>query len=283
MHVFLAGGTGAIGRLLLPLLRDAGHRVTATTRTEAGAGQLRAAGAAAVRLDVFDRAAVTEAVRAAAPEAVIHQLTALADYDFAANARIRREGTRNLVDAARAAGVRRIVAQSISWGYQGGDTPADEATPLDPDADRAALVGSLRVLESAAAELPEHVVLRYGMFYGPGTWYTPGGLVEERLRRGEVTAGPAVTSWLHVTDAARAAVAALDWPSGVVNVTDDEPAAAAQWVPALAAALGLPAPAASEAPRQPWERGADNSYARKVLGWEPVHPSWREGFARHLG
>ncbi|GAA1947995.1 NAD-dependent epimerase/dehydratase family protein [Kitasatospora viridis] len=281
MHVFLAGGTGAVGRLLLPLLLDAGHRVTAASRTGAGAERLRAAGATPVLLDVFDRAAVEAAVRAAAPEAVLHQLTALADYDLAANARIRREGTRNLVDAAKAAGVRRIVAQSIAWAYQGGPAPADETVPLDPGTaePRATTVGSVGALEQAVAELPESVVLRYGMLYGPGTWYSPDGLMAERLGRGELATGPAVTSFLHVADAARAALAALEWPSGPVNVVDDEPAAATEWVPALAAALGRPAPTAVLTERQPWERGADNARARKEFGWQPLHASWRTGFA----
>ncbi|TQF02248.1 NAD(P)-dependent oxidoreductase [Kitasatospora acidiphila] len=281
MHVFLAGGTGAVGRLLLPLLLEAGHRVTAVSRGADGVERLRAAGADTVQLDVLDRPAVEAAMREAAPDVVMHQLTALADYDLAANARIRREGTRNLVDAAHAAGVHRIVAQSISWAYQGGDTPADESTPLDPTTDepRATTVSALRTLEDAAAELPEHVVLRYGALYGPGTWYVPGGLIADRLRRGELPAGPAITSFLHVTDAARAALAALEWPSGPVNVVDDEPAPASEWVPVLAAALGVGVPAGEGGGvRQAWERGADGAHAREKLNWRPVYDSWRTGF-----
>ncbi|MGF1427724.1 NAD-dependent epimerase/dehydratase family protein [Kitasatospora sp. LaBMicrA B282] len=280
MHVLLAGATGAVGRQLLPLLLAAGHQVTAVTRTAAGAATLRAQGAGAVRLDVLDRAAVERAVAAAAPDAVVHQLTALAEYDLAANARIRREGTRNLVDAAHGAGVPRIVAQSIAWAYRGGDAPADETVPLDDTTEepRATTVGALLALEEAAAELPEHVLLRYGMLYGPGTWYAKGGLMADRLHRGELSAGAAVTSFLHVEDAARAALAALAWPSGAVNVVDDEPAPAHEWLPALAAALGAPAPARSTG-RAAWERGADNTLARTARGWRPTRPSWRTGFA----
>ncbi|WP_329578383.1 NAD(P)-dependent oxidoreductase [Kitasatospora sp. NBC_01250] len=279
MRVFLAGATGAIGRLLLPLLLTAGHQVVAGSRSEEGARALRAQGAEALRLDVFDRAVVERAVAAAAPDAVVHQLTALSGLDLTENARIRREGTRNLVDAAHRAGVRRIVAQSISWAYQGGDTPATEATPLDPTTEqpRAATVGGVRALEEAVAELPEHVVLRYGTLYGPGTWYAEDGLMAERLHRGELAASEAVNSFLHVEDAARAALAALEWPSGTVNVVDDDPAPARLWVPVLAAAVGAPTPPAA-AGRAAWERGADGTLARTARGWRPTRASWRQGF-----
>ncbi|WP_266291424.1 NAD(P)-dependent oxidoreductase [Kitasatospora sp. NBC_01287] len=280
MRILLAGATGAIGRPLLPLLLAAGHQVIATSRSAEGVAALGARGAEAVRLDVFDRAAVERAVAEAAPDAIVHQLTALADFDLALNARIRREGTRNLVDAAHRAGVRRIVAQSISWAYQGGDTPATESTPLDDTTEepRATTVDGLRALEQAAAELPEHVVLRYGTLYGPGTWYAPGGLMAQRLHRGEVPASAAVSSFLHVEDAARAALAALDWPSGTVNIVDDKPTRADVWVPVLAAALGAPAPTPVPG-RAAWERGADNALARTTRGWQPGRSSWRAAFA----
>ncbi|MES4907067.1 MULTISPECIES: NAD(P)-dependent oxidoreductase [unclassified Streptomyces] len=293
MRIFVAGATGAVGRRLVPLLVAAGHEVTGGTRTPQGAERLRAQGASAVRVDVFDADSVHRAVTAAAPEAVIHQLTDLAGGDRAANGRIRREGTRHLVDAAKRAGVTRIVAQSISWAYAPGDAPADESTPLDGAAEppRAQMVASLRALEEAAAEIETHVVLRYGTFYGPGTWYARGGPLEAALRGeqtagdpvaallGPVVAGDAVSSFVHVEDAARAAVAALDWPSGAVNVVDDEPAPARAWLPAFAAAVGAPAPApAGDGGRAGWERGADNTLARRGLGWRPLHPTWRTGF-----
>ncbi|MCX2971396.1 MULTISPECIES: NAD-dependent epimerase/dehydratase family protein [Streptomyces] len=278
-RIFLAGATGAVGRRLVPLLVAAGHRVTAATRTAEGVERLRAQGAEPVRLDVLDRDAVAEAVAAAAPEAVIHQVTALSGGSPADNARVRREGTRNLVDAAKRSGVRRVVAQSISWAYEPGDAPADESTPLDTAAPepRATSVSGVVALEEAVAELDEHVVLRYGTFYGPGTWYAPGGLMAGKLADGALPAHFGVSSFVHVEDAARAAVQALQWPSGAVNVVDDEPAAAREWVPALAAALGVAAPEPTEGGAG-WERGATNSRARE-LGWRPRFPSWRTGFA----
>ncbi|MFI6735909.1 NAD-dependent epimerase/dehydratase family protein [Nonomuraea sp. NPDC050451] len=290
MHVFVAGATGAIGRYLVPRLIEAGHRVTGTSRTDSGLDRLRAQGAAAIRLDVFDAEAAARAVAEAAPDAIVHQLTALNGGTSADNGRIRRVGTRNLVDAAKRAGVRRIVAQSIAWAYEAGDAPATEDTPLDvtAPAPRSGVVGGVQALEEAVAELDEHVVLRYGLFYGPGTWYRPGGLVADVLRNGGPTDDPAsvflsglaaddaVSSFVHVEDAAEATVAAMIWPSRTVNIVDDEPAPARQWLPALAAAVGAPAPAPTGG-RAGWQRGADNGLARS-LGWRPRHATWRTGF-----
>lgn len=279
MRIFLAGATGAVGRLLLPLLVEDGHQLVATSRSADAVAALRARGVDAVRVDALDRTGLHAAVAAAAPDVVVHQLTALSDYDLAANARIRIEGTRNLVDAALTAGTTRIVAQSISWAYRPGDEPADENTPLDLEAGppRSRTIRGIRALEDAAAELPEHVVLRFGTLYGPGTWYAPGERIARRLRAGELAANAAVTSFLHVQDAALASVAALGWPNGPVNVVDDDPAAATEWLPALAETLGEPAPPVDEG-RAGWERGAGNALARQKLDWTPRYPSWRGGF-----
>jgi nucleoside-diphosphate-sugar epimerase len=282
MRIFVAGATGAIGRILVPLLVEAGHDVVAGTRTASGVERLRELGATGRQVDVFDREALAEAVVSAAPDVVVHQLTALSGGSSADNARIRKEGTRNLVDAARKAGVTRIVAQGISWAYEPGTTPADESTPLDTGAPepRATTIGGITALEDAVAEIPEHVVLRYGTFYGPNTWYAPGDFIARKLRAGELPAGDGVSSFVHVEDAARAAVLALGWPSGAVNVVDDEPAPAREWAPVLARAIGEPVPQPAEGGAG-WERGAANAKARS-LGWEPKHPTWRTGFS-HQG
>ncbi len=206
---------------------------------------------------------------------VLHQLTDLAGQDRAANARLRTIGTRNLVDAARAAGTRRIVAQSIAFGYHDGPDPATEDVPL-----RAGLAG-VPELESAVAELPEWVVLRYGLFYGPGTWYFPDGAMAERARAGQLVADESVASFVHIDDAAAAAVAAFDWPSGPVNICDDEPAAARTWVPVFCDAVQAPPPPRT-ATRSPGSRGANNQRAHS-LGWLPAVPSWREGFRAFAG
>jgi nucleoside-diphosphate-sugar epimerase len=275
MRVFVAGAGGAIGSVLVRQLRMAGHQVVGTSRS---AGRVRRLGAVEVRLDVFDRAAVLAAVASAEPDVVIHQLTALSEFSLADNARIRIEGTRNLVDAALAAGVRRMVAQSISWAYEPGDGPAAESTPLDTDASepRATTVRAVRVLENVVSEVEEHVILRYGLLYGPGTFYAPGGRIEEGLRAGTLPATDGVSSFVHVEDVATATVQALSWPSGPVNIVDDEPAPGRDWLPVLAGVLDAPAPSVAPG-RAGWERGAANSLARR-RGWQPRFPSWRNGF-----
>jgi len=274
MRVLVAGATGAVGRQLVPRLEAAGHEVVGISRRGPRP------------VDVLDAGAVLRAVAEAAPDAVVHQLTDLGSADGAANNRVRIEGTRNLVDAARAAGVGRIVAQSISWAYAPGDAPADESVPLDTTEDlpRARIVAGVRALESTVAELPEAVVLRYGILYGPGTWYAPGGPVAAALAGepgarflGSTAADASVSSFVHVADAAEAAVRALAWPAGAYNVVDDEPAPGHEWLPVLAGALHVPAPERSEG-RTPWARGAVNARAR-ALGWAPARPSWRTGFA----
>lgn len=279
MRIFLAGATGVIGRRVTTLLLADGHHVIGSTRRDPAV--LTRLGAEASIVDVFDRAALAKAVEAARPDVVMHQLTDLSARDGAANSRVREEGTRNLVDAARDAGVRRVIAQSICWTYQPGTTPATEDTPLDLESTgtRLTTVRAVDTLERTVQQAAEWVVLRYGMFYGPDTWYTPGALMARLAATGELPATADVTSFVHVDDAAAAAVAALDWPSGVVNVCDDEPAPGHAWTPAFCAAVGAPEPSMSDAPRVAWARGASNVRARSELDWTPRWPSWRAGFA----
>jgi nucleoside-diphosphate-sugar epimerase len=280
MRIFLAGATGVIGRRLIPVLVGQGHQVTGLTRRGTGTAALRALGADPVVADVFDTGALTEAVRAAAPDVVLHQLTDLRGGNTESNAAIRTTGTRHLVAATLAAGVRRIVAQSITWAYEGGRGPATEDTALDVNAaaPRSTTVLGVAALESAVRDVPEWVVLRYGLLYGPTTWYARGELMAERAAAGRLAADADVSSFVHVDDAAAAALAALDWPSGAVNVCDDEPAAASDWVPVFCRSVGAPVPEPVAGDRHDWARGADNRHARKELGWTPRHPSWRHGF-----
>ncbi len=253
------------------------------TRSTTKAGQLQAVGARAIVLDAFDGAGLRTAMQQEGPEAVVHQLTDLGGRDFSANTRLRIEGTRNLVEAARAAGVRRMVAQSLASAYAPGPGPAGEDEPLDLQAamPRRRMVEGVAALERAVAEMPEGVILRYGYFYGPGTWYARGGWAEQQLYRGELKAGRGVASFVHVDDAAEAALLALQWPAGPVNIVDDEPATMADWVSALAQALSAPLPRIT-ADAEAHERGATNTRARRTLGWEPRFPTWREGFVLGL-
>lgn len=309
MRVFVAGASGAIGRPLLPKLLAAGHEVTGMTRHEERAGAIRAAGAEAVVCDVFEQAALNEAVAAARPDVVLHALTALpakfkpkSDY-LAATNRVRTEGTRNLIEAARGAGARRLVAESVAFFYepQGGRVK-DEEAPLfvDPPGRFAAARDALVELEGAVtgAEGLEGLVLRFGWFYGPGTYYAPGGSqAEETLKRRNpvVGAGTGIFSFIHIDDAADAFAAAVDHGGpGVYNVVDDEPAELREWLPVYAAALGAKPPrrvpawlarlaAGPDLAGAALEmRGASNAKAKGELGWQPAHPSWRAGFAASL-
>ncbi|MBN9391867.1 MAG: NAD(P)-dependent oxidoreductase [Chloroflexi bacterium] len=270
MKIFLAGAGGAIGRRLVPLLVRAGHDVIGTSRSEKGAGVVENLGAKAVIVDVYDREKIFAVLADARPDVLLHQLTDLNDFDYAANARLRVEGTTNLVDAALAAGVRRGIAQSITMAYAGGSAVASEEDPLDPQN-----IGVI-ALEKMLAEMPESVILRYGLFYGPGTWYAPDGEMAQQARRGELVATDGISSFVHIDDAARAALLALNWPPGAYNIVDDEPAPGTEWVPAFAEAVGAPPPPVQPGAK-PSERGASNRKAHQ-LGWEPLYPTWRTGF-----
>ena len=309
MRVFVAGASGAIGTPLLPRLLAAGHEVTGMTRRQERAEEIRAAGAEAVVCDVFDADASMAAVAEARPEVVVHALTALppkfdpkSDY-LAATNRVRSEGTRNLVAAARAAGARRIVAESVAFFYEPeGEWVKDEEARLlvDPPGRFAAAAEALRALEGGVleAEGVEGLVLRFGWFYGPGTYYDRGGSVaEETLRRRYpvIGSGAGTFSFVHVDDAAEAIAAAVGQGApGVYNVVDDEPAPLREWLPAYAEALGAKPPrkvpawlarlVAGEdlASTALTMRGAANAKAKRELGWTPAHPSWREGFRHSL-
>jgi nucleoside-diphosphate-sugar epimerase len=283
LRVYIAGGTGVIGRRLLPMLVSAGHTVTGTARSDDDARILQALGGEPVIVDVLDHDVLVEAVQAARPDAVVHQLTALSTRSFEANSALRVHGTRNLVDAALAAGARRIVAQSIAWAYVPGDAPALETEPLDLEADepRSLTVNGVASLESAVAEVAEPVVLRYGMLYGPETWYANDGLFADQVRAGRLPADESITSFLHVDDAAAACCLALEWEPCTANVCDDEPAAATEWVPEFARAVGAPEPT-MQSGRSDWARGADNHFARQALGWTPRFITWRDGFRTGL-
>ncbi|KYP79262.1 NAD-dependent epimerase/dehydratase family protein [Ferroacidibacillus organovorans] len=283
MRIFVAGATGVVGRLLIPKLLHAGHEVIGMTRTAERKSIIEDSGVYAVTVDAFDREGIRSLLDDIRPDVVIHQLTSLADRDFAENTRIRVNGTRNLVDASLQSGVKKMIVQSVAWAYEAGDDPASEDVPLDIDAPapRKRLVDGIVALEQAASEVPEHVILRYGLFYGPGTWYAGDGFMAEQVRQQKVAATTGVTSFIHVEDAVNAAFLAVDWPTGIVNIVDDEPAAGMDWVPVYAGALGAPLPVV-QTEHEPWERGASNAKARKELDWEPKYPTWKTGLPNSI-
>lgn len=307
MRVFVAGATGAIGRQLVPRLVRAGHEVTGMTRHASKQEVLRELGAVPVVADALDAEHVADAVGRARPDAVVHQLTAIGAMDmrhfdraFATTNRLRTEGTDHLLSAAQAVGVERVVAQSFFAMYArtGGPVKSEEdAFDASPAQEMRETVAAIRHLEQAVlgATWTEGIVLRYGGFYGPGTSLGPGGAQLEAVRRGRmplVGGGTGVWSFIHIADAADATVAALErGRRGVYNIVDDEPAPVAVWLPELARMLDVRRPV--RVPRfvgrlvagetgdvmMTQLRGASNAKARRELGWEPAHPSWRQGFA----
>jgi len=304
MRILVAGATGVIGRPLVGALRARGHHVSALVREES---RERAPEADAVVVaDALDREALTAAVAEARPEVVVHQMAALREMftnpvdAFTATARLRTEGTANLIAAARAAGARRMVAQSVAFAAAPtGDTVVDEDVPLwvdAPDPGWAATVRALADLESqvlGAAPDVSGVVLRYGSLYGPGTAYARTGASAQFVLAGKMPlpeGGAGVTSFLHVEDAVGATVTAVESEAtGVFHITDDEPAPAAEWLPHFVQALGAPQPpsipVASAARLLGWfaahqltaAAGASNARAGEGLGWKPLRPSWRDG------
>lgn len=282
MRIFVAGATGVIGRHTVPLLLAAGHEVTGMTRSAERAAALEREGVRGCTVDVYDRGALMAAMQAARPEVVMHLLTDLSGSDFSGNARIRIEGTRNLVDAAKAAGARRIISESLAWVYAAAEGPATEDQPLDTavDSPRRGMVEPVVALETQSAEMPECVILRYAALYGPDTFYARNGMTAKRAREGKLEATDAITSFVHLRDSGAATAAAITWPVGAYNIADDEPAASKEWAPVYCEAVGAPAPAVRDG-RQPWERGASNAKARGE-GWQLVYPSWRQGFRERL-
>lgn len=283
MRIFVAGATGAVGCFLLPKLVRAGHEVIGITQSESKRSIIENTGAKALIADVFDREAIRLALDESQPEVVIHQLTSLRSRNFSDNTRIRREGTQNLVEAARSAGVKRIIAQSISWAYEPGEGLATEDVSLHVVAEepRKSTIDGILALESTVMKIPQYVILRYGMFYGPGTWYEHNGYMAKQIHQRQVAATEGITSFLHVEDAAEAALLALQWPSGPVNIVDDEPAKGIDWLPVYAQAIGAPIPE-TLSNSNAWERGASNRKARQEYGWKPLYPTWRTGFADSL-
>jgi nucleoside-diphosphate-sugar epimerase len=307
VRVFVAGGTGAIGRPLVAALVGAGHQVTVFSRSESRVTALGLPGVVAAVGDAFDATTLARAVRSAEPEVVVNQLTSLAQSanpvavkrGFDATGRLRSEVSVTLVDAARAAGARRVIAQSISFAYRPGPGVRTESDPLWTGATGqiGKLSASLAVLESATLDDPgvEGVVLRYGTFYGPRTYVAPGGLYTSLLAKRRLPIpgdGGGLFGLVQVDDAAAASLAALDGPPGIFNIVDDVPARASEWMPLVAKLLGARPP--HRVPKVVARVGAgkflaylmcdqpavSTARARTELGWSPAHPDWHEGLPR---
>jgi nucleoside-diphosphate-sugar epimerase len=313
MRVFVTGGTGAIGKSLVPHLLKNGHEVIALTRTSQKAKGLEALGAKTAIADPLDKEALTAVVKKVEPEVIIHQLTALAhagnfkkfNEEFALTNRFRTEVSDTLLAAGRLVGARRFIAQSFcGWPFEpvGGPIKTED-DPLDPNPPSSftEILTAIRYLEGVVnnAKGIEALALRYGMLYGPGTAFAKEGAIVELIRKRQlpiVGDGEGVWSFIHVEDVAMATVAAVSrGPAGIYNVVDDEPAAVATWLPFLADVLGARSPRKIPA----WLgrfaigkggvsmmtkiRGGSNDKAKREFGWQPAYPSWRHGFVEGLG
>jgi nucleoside-diphosphate-sugar epimerase len=304
VRVFVAGGTGVIGRRLVPQLVARGHQVTATTTSAAKLGLLQQLGADGVVMDGLDAVSVGEAVAAARPDAIVHQMTALSEAHagkpnlrkperfFAATNRLRSEGTDHLLAAAEATGVTNFVAQSaaIFNGIREGGWVKSEEDPLEVVEGTTAINHLEDVVVKAGG-----AVLRYGGLYGPGAIDDQVTLVRKRLYP-LVGGGTGYFSWVHTDDAASATVLAVEQQAtGVFNIVDDEPAPVSEWLPYLAECAGAKPPRRLPA----WlarllagemmvdmmtnkGRGFSNAKAKRELGWQLRYPSWRQGFKEEL-
>jgi nucleoside-diphosphate-sugar epimerase len=312
MKILVTGGTGAIGKFLLPLLLENKHEVVAITRSASKAPLLEDSGVTGVVVDPLDKVRLTAEVRRAEPEVIIHQLSALTgagnfrkfDQEFALTNRFRTEVTDTLLAAARTMGTRRFIAQSYcGWPYaRNGGPVKTEEDPLDPNPPESftRTLSAIRYLEDKVGSTTflDALALRYGMFYGPGTAIGKGGAILKMARKRRfpiVGGGGGVWSFIHILDAARATVAAISHGApGIYNIVDDEPAKVATWLPALAKALEAKPP--YRIPHWLGEltigkggvsimtqiRGGSNAKAKHELNWTPIYPSWRIGFADGL-
>jgi 2-alkyl-3-oxoalkanoate reductase len=307
MRVLVAGATGAIGRQLVPQLIAAGHQVSATTRSPDKTDSLRAAGADPFVVDGLDGAAVGEVVAKARPDVIVHEMTAIpAELNFrkfreafATTNKLRTTGVDHLLAAGQAAGVQRFIAQGFTGfpNMRAGGPVKTEEDPLDPNppAGMQEAFAALGYLERAVTAAPlAGLVLRYGALYGPGA----SDVMVRMVRRRQVPiigSGAGVWSFLHIADAAAATVAAVrQGAAGIYNVADDEPATVTEWLPVLARSAGAKPPlrlpawlgrmAAGDAAVTVMTRarGSANAKAKRELGWTPLWPSWREGFAHGL-
>ena len=304
MNIFIAGATGAVGRALIPQLIEHGHTVTGTTRSPEKAELLRKLGATPVVVDGLDREGMINAVKAVEPDVVVHQMTALTsvaddlrhfEQAFALTNRLRTEGTDTILAAAAEVGALPIVQSFAGWPYEPtGSMVKDEDAPLmaDPPKQMRTTFDAIRHIEKVVPAAGG-MVLRYGGFYGPGTGLAPGGDQWEMVRARKfpiVGNGAGMWSLIHIQDAAAATVAAIEHPvpGAILNITDDEPAPAREFLPFLADAVGGKPP--RHIPR--WvarlmgahlvhmtvtARGASNARAKELLGWKPRVPSWRDG------
>lgn len=275
--IFVTGATGLIGTKLTKRLIEEGYEVAGLTTSEKGKEKLDNAGVKAYIGNILEYDTIEKSIGDFKPDIIMNEITDLKQVDMSANTKVRIEGTRNLVEAAIKHDVSHIQSQSIAFVYEAGDTLATEETSLDYDAsgDRKITVDGVEGLEKESARLNKHVILRYGLLYGPGTWYGKDGMIYNQFINGEVTMTDGVQSFIHIDDAVETAIQALNFESGIYNVADDEPVKGDDWAKWYANELNV-TPTLNIEPAAPFERGVTNKKF-KDQGGKLIYTTWKDG------
>lgn len=275
--IFVTGATGLIGTKLTKRLIEEGYEVAGLTTSEKGKEKLDNAGVKAYIGNILEYDTIEKNIGDFKPDIIMNEITDLKQVDMSANTKVRIEGTRNLVEAAIKHDVPHIQSQSIAFVYEAGDTLATEETSLDYDAsgDRKITVDGVEGLEKESARLNKHVILRYGLLYGPGTWYGKDGMIYNQFINGEVTMTDGVQSFIHIDDAVETAIQALNFESGIYNVADDEPVKGDDWAKWYSNELNV-TPTLNIEPAAPFERGVTNKKF-KDQGGKLIYSTWKDG------
>ncbi|MFI3377768.1 NAD-dependent epimerase/dehydratase family protein [Mammaliicoccus sciuri] len=275
--IFVTGATGLIGTKLTKRLIEEGYEVAGLTTSEKGKEKLDNAGVKAYIGNILEYDTIEKSIGDFKPDIIMNEITDLKQVDMSANTKVRIEGTKNLVEAAIKHDVPHIQSQSIAFVYEAGDTLATEETSLDYDAsgDRKITVDGVEGLEKESARLNKHVILRYGLLYGPGTWYGKDGMIFNQFINGEVTMTDGVQSFIHIDDAVETAIQALNFESGIYNVADDDPVKGDDWAKWYANELNV-SPTLNIEPAAPFERGVTNKKF-KDQGGKLIYATWKDG------
>lgn len=266
-----------LGTKLTKRLIEEGYEVAGLTTSEKGKEKLDNAVVKAYIGNILEYDTIEKSIGDFKPDIIMNEITDLKQVDMSANTKVRIEGTRNLVEAAIKHDVPHIQSQSIAFVYEAGDILATEETSLDYDAsgDRKITVDGVEGLEKESARLNKHVILRYGLLYGPGTWYGKAGMIYNQFINGEVTMTDGVQSFIHIDDAVEIAIQALNFESGVYNVADDEPVKGDDWAKWYANELNV-TPTLNIEPAAPFERGVTNKKF-KDQGGKLIYTTWKDG------
>jgi nucleoside-diphosphate-sugar epimerase len=275
--IFVVGATGLIGTKLTKRLLEEGYDVAGLTRSQQGKAKLEDQGVTGFIGDVFKADTVEAAVASYKPDVIINEITDLKQADMSANTRVRKEGTKNIVSAALNNDVQHIQSQSIAFVYEGGQGLATEETPLDYQAtgERKVTVDGVEALEQETARIPHHVILRYGLLYGPQTWFGKDGMIYNQFIDGSVSMSNGIQSFIHIDDAVETAIQALSFEPGIYNVTDDNPVDGETWAKWYAQLLNVN-PTLNIEQAADHERGASNKKFRQQ-GGKLIYSDWQEG------